>query len=160
MGPSWGRLGAVLGRLGANLASQKPPKIDPKLIKNRSKNRCLKGSVLGGLRGAFLMEKPQRKSKKKTCFNIEREARFIGNPCGTSWHVFMHLRAGGGRQSDPHLYASSGGRRAAHRTTSLCICGRAAGGQTTHIPIHVRTGGHLKVMLGPSWAILRGMEPS
>ena len=53
LGPSWGRLGAILGRLGTNLASQKPPKIDPKLIRNRSKNRCIKGSVLGGLRGSF-----------------------------------------------------------------------------------------------------------
>ena len=38
-------------------------------------------------------------------------------------------RAGGGRQSDKHLYASAGGRRAAHRPTSQCICRRAAGGK-------------------------------
>ena len=40
----------------------------------------------------------------------------------------MHLRAGGGR-------------RAAQRPTSQCICGRAAGGKTTNISVHLRAGG-------------------
>ena len=40
----------------------------------------------------------------------------------------MHLRAGGGR-------------RAAQRPTSQCICGRAAGGKAIHISMHLRAGG-------------------
>ena len=32
---------------------------------------------------------------------------------GNATHISMHLRAGGGRQNDTHLYASVGGRRAA-----------------------------------------------
>ena len=45
-----------------------------------------------------------------------------------SWHISMHLRAGGGR-------------RAAQRPTSQCICGRAAGGKAIHISMHLRAGG-------------------
>ena len=45
-----------------------------------------------------------------------------------SWHISMHLRAGGGR-------------RAAQRPTSRCICGRAAGSKAIHISMHLRAGG-------------------
>ena len=64
LGDAWVRLGSVL-------ASQKPPKIDQKSIQNRSQNEVQHGSilgcVLGGLRGAKIMENAKRGAKKKTC---------------------------------------------------------------------------------------------
>ena len=56
-----------------------------------------------------------------------------GKVANTSWHISMHLRAGGGR--------AKGGRRAAKRQPSLCICGRAAADQATNISMHLRAGG-------------------
>ena len=59
------------GRLGSVLASQKPPKIDQKSTKNRSQNEfqhsSILGCVLGGLRGAKIVENVERGAKKKTC---------------------------------------------------------------------------------------------
>ena len=64
-------------------------------------------------------------------------------------HISIHLRAGGGRENDQHLYTSAGGRRATKRLTSLCICGRAAGGPQVGaiLSVLVLSG----VVLSASW---------
>ena len=61
LGPSWrvlGRLVAVLGRLGANLASQNPPKNDPKSIPKSIEKRCHLGPPWGAKNLEKQMKKP------------------------------------------------------------------------------------------------------
>ena len=75
----------------------------------------------------------------------EREARYSLKLAGTRRHQIKHSARTFNRKPLWHilayLYASAGGRRAAQRPTSRCICGRAAGGKAIHISMHLRAGG-------------------
>ena len=83
-------LEAILGRLGANLepswavlAPSWPPKNLPTSIQDRSQDEVQHSSKLRSNLEAFadpkIVEKPMKNQLKKTCFNIEREARFNEN---------------------------------------------------------------------------------